>query len=83
MVPCALISAMIVEDLLGQDRREAHRRLVEEQDRRARHERAAHGQHLLLATRQRSGLLAAPLLQAREEVEDARDVVVDLLAARG
>ena len=48
-----------------------------------RHERATHGQHLLLATGHRAGLLGAALLEAREEVVDAGDVVVDLLRPCG
>ena len=35
-------------------------------------QRPAHRAHLLLAARERAGLLVAPLLEAREEVEDAR-----------
>ena len=40
----------------------------------AQHQRAADRQHLLLAARERAGLLAAALLQAREIAVDALDV---------
>jgi hypothetical protein len=48
-VPSVWISLDRVEDLLHERRREAHRRLVEEQDARLGHQRPAHRQHLLLA----------------------------------
>ena len=48
-------AATFAEDLLGQHRREAHRGLVEQQQLRARHQRAADRQHLLLSARQRAG----------------------------
>jgi ADP-ribose pyrophosphatase len=44
---------------------------------RPRHHGASHRQHLLLAARQRAGGLAAPLLEAREEIEHALDVGLD------
>ena len=46
-----------VEDPLDEDRREPERRLVEQQQLRARHQRAADRAHLLLAARHRPGLL--------------------------
>ena len=49
-------------------RRQSGRRLVEHEEPRPRHERATHGQHLLLAAAQSSRLLALSLLQARKEV---------------
>jgi len=67
-------------DRLDHDRREPERRLVEQNQRRPRHQRAADGEHLLLATGQRSGELLTPLLQHRERVEDARHVLCDLPA---
>ena len=53
-------------------RREAERRLVEQQQLRLAHERPPDGQHLLLAPRQQRAALGAPLLQAREQLVDAR-----------
>jgi len=47
-----------------------------------RHQRAADRQHLLLAARQRAARLVAPLLQPREEAEDAPEVRPDLGALR-
>ena len=61
-----------LEDLLDEDRREAHRRLVEEQDLGGRHQRPPDGEHLLLTTRQRAGLLELALAQAREQLVDPR-----------
>ena len=57
------------EDRLDQDGRESHGRLVEQQQARARHQRAADGQHLLLAARERAALLRDALAQPREERE--------------
>ena len=63
-----------LEDLLDEDRREPHRRLVEQQQLRPRHERAPDREHLLLAAGERSGLCScAP--QPREQVEDALEVL--------
>ena len=58
------------EDRLHHLRRQAERRLVEEQHLRLRHQRARDGQHLLLAAGERSGVLLDALLQHREERED-------------
>src|SRR5581483_9709895 len=44
---------------------------------RARHQRAADRAHLLLTARHRPGALAAPLVQAREELEDTVHVLAD------
>ena len=67
-------------DRLDHDRRESERRLVEQDERRARHQRAANGEHLLLAAGQRPGELLAPLLQNRERIEDPRHVPRNLAA---
>src|SRR5216683_303758 len=48
-----------LEVLLHERRREAHRRLVHEQQARPRHQRATHGDHLLLAAGQRAAQLMA------------------------
>ena len=54
------------EDLGDEERREAERRLVEQQQPRPLHECAREREHLLLAAAERPGLLAAPLLDPRE-----------------
>jgi hypothetical protein len=55
------------EDGLDEDRREAHGRFVEEEERGARHHRAANGEHLLFATRERTAGLLQPFLEPGEE----------------
>src|SRR5207248_10395315 len=54
--------------LVGHDRREAERGLVEEQDLRLRHQGTAEREHLLLSPRQRSARGVAALAQNREEL---------------
>ena len=44
------------------------------------HQRAADGEHLLLAAGHRARLLLLALLEAREQVEDAVEVLADPLA---
>ena len=70
------------EDLLHQQRRQAHRGLVHQDHLRARHQRAADRQHLLLAAGEIAGQSRA-LLQAREISEDHVDVGIDLVVAAG
>src|SRR5665647_231623 len=60
------------EDLLHQDRRQAERGLVQQQQGRAVHQRAADHEHLLLAARELPGRLVEPFAQPRE-------IPVDLL----
>ena len=67
-----------VEHLVDEHRRQAHRRLVHQQQLRPRHQRAADRDHLLLAARQRAGILVEPLLDAREQCEDALIVGIEL-----
>src|SRR6267143_2191921 len=55
-----------VEDLRHHQGREAHRRLVQQQQFRPRHQRARNGEHLLLAAGERAGDLLAALPQARK-----------------
>jgi len=55
-----------LEDLLDDLRREAHRRLVEQDHARTGHERAPEGGHLLLAARGVAGERAAALFQLRK-----------------
>ena len=49
---------------------------------RLRHQRAADRHHLLLAARQGAGELAQPLLDAREQREDAFEILVKFGSAR-
>ena len=55
--------------LLDDERGQAHRQLVEQQQRRVGGEGAGHRQHLLLAARQRAGELADALAQPGEAGE--------------
>ena len=64
---------MVLEDLVDEDRRQAHRRLVHEQDLGVGHQGPAHGQHLLLAAAEGAGDLALALLEAREHREGLLD----------
>src|SRR6266511_2361682 len=66
-----------LEDPLDEDRREPHRRLVQQEELRVGHQRAADRHHLLLAARERPGALGLPLGQAREELVDAVEVLAD------
>src|SRR5208337_3125469 len=67
-----------LEDLLDQQRREAERRLVEQQEARPAHQRPPDRQHLLLAARQRAATLRRALLEARKQSEDALQVFVEM-----
>ena len=58
-----------VEDLLHQQRRKTHGRLVQHQHGSVAHERTPHGQHLLLAAGHGARQLLAALLQAGEQGE--------------
>src|SRR5437870_5863027 len=58
-------------DLLHDDGGQALCRLVEEEQARARAQDATDGEHLLLAPRELGALAAEPLLEIREETEDA------------
>ena len=57
------------ENLLHQQRRKAERGLVEHQQPRPAHQRAADREHLLLAARQRAAALADTFLQPRERID--------------
>jgi hypothetical protein len=56
---------------------EPEQRLVEQHEARPQHERAADRKHLLLAARERAGLLEAPLFENREIPVHALDVGCD------
>src|SRR3954453_18667286 len=64
-------------DLVDDHGRQPERRLVEQQQARAGHQRPAHREHLLLAAGHRAALLLLALLEAREERVDAVDVLAD------
>ena len=69
-MPCALMLRIGGEHVLHDQRREAERRLVEQQQARPRHQRARDRDHLLLAARQLAGGAArASRLQHREQRE--------------
>src|SRR5437763_3974478 len=60
------------EHLLDQDGGEAFERLVEQEDFRIEHQRAADRQHLLLAARELISHVASPLGEARKQLVDPR-----------
>ena len=62
------------EDLLHEERRQAERRLVQKNEPRPAHQRAADRQHLLLATRQCAAALGAAVGEPREQRENALEV---------
>src|SRR5436190_7508669 len=66
----------------NEDRREADRRLVDQEELRRRHERAGEGQHLLLPPGHRAGKLAAPLGEHRERLVAEGQVSSDLTACQ-
>ena len=66
------------EHLLHDHRRQAGGRLVEQQQPRLRHQRAADRAHLLLAARHGAGELAAALAQAGEQVVDEIEALAEL-----
>ena len=66
--------AQDAEQLLHDERREAEGGLVQQHELGPQHERARHREHLLLAARERAGLLRAPLLEAREVAVHALQV---------
>ena len=63
-----------IKDLIHQQRREAHGRLIQHQQLRMAHQGTAHGQHLLLAAGQSAGNLTVSFLQAGKEGIDLFDI---------
>ena len=63
-----------VHQRLDHDRRQTQRRLVQHQQARPAHQRAADRHHLLLAAGQRAGKLALPFRQPRKQRMDAPQV---------
>src|SRR5262249_14994906 len=70
-----------LEDLPDEHRRQPERGLVQQDELRARHHRAAERKHLLLAAGERPGLLCLALLEPREVLEDALRVFLDAAPA--
>src|ERR687898_3127201 len=68
-----------LEDLLDQDRREAHRGLVHQQDLRVGHQGPAHRDHLLLSSGEGARLLLEPFADPREGLEDDATDLLDAL----
>ncbi len=64
------------KDLLDDQRRQAERGLIEQEQLGPAHQRARDREHLLLAARQRAAALGKPLLQARKDLGDVRDLAV-------
>jgi hypothetical protein len=62
------------EDPLHHERRQPHAGLVQEQQFWRAHQRAADGEHLLLAPGQGPSGLPAPLVQPRKQLEHAQQV---------
>ena len=71
-----------LEDLGNDQRRQAQRGFVQQQQARLAHQRAADGQHLLLAARHGAGALAGTVAQAREQLEHVFDAGLDLTLAQ-
>src|SRR6202040_3168080 len=65
-------------DSLREDRRDAHRGLVEHQQPGPGHQRAPDREHLLLAAGHRPRLLSLAFLEPGEQGEDALEVLSDL-----
>ena len=66
------------EDLLHDQRRQAERRLVEQKQRRASHQRAGDRQHLLLASRQRAAALMLTCLEQRKQRVDMLQILGEM-----
>ena len=67
-----------LKNLLNQQRRKAHGRLIEHEKLRLAHERSSHGQHLLLAAGERTADLRTALFEAREQLIDMLQIFVKL-----
>src|SRR5690606_27092136 len=68
-----------VEDLRDDQRRQAQRGFVQQQQRRLGHQRPADGQHLLLAARHGACPLVRALLESWEQVVDVFQAFLDFL----
>ena len=69
--PCAFSLRDGAADLGDDERREAFGRLVQQQEPRVAHQRAADREHLLLAARERARVLLDALAQPRKKLEHA------------
>ena len=81
MIPRSRIARERLEDDVDDGRREAERRLVEQQHVGRGDERARDRELLLLAAGERAGGPAPELLDDREQLVDGGDVGVDAVAA--
>ena len=74
-----------VEQFVDHRRRQAERRLVEQQDARLRHQAAGDGQHLLLAAGEKPGAAGQPLAQPRKALEQRLELglAIDILSRVG
>ena len=71
-------------DLLHQQRRQAEKRLVQQQHARRGHQRTGDRHHLLLSAGQSAGKLPAPFCQAREQgIDVVKPLLQRALAAAG
>src|SRR6516165_11176983 len=68
------------ENLARHERRQTERRLVQEQEPRPAHQRAADRKHLLFAAGKSAAALAAALLETREQRKHALDVGLEICA---
>ncbi len=71
------------EDLLGDDRSEAGRRLIHQHESRLPHQGSTNLEHSLLTARHRAGLLLAPLGESGEEIVDVFDPFLNLRFVSG
>src|SRR5258706_594265 len=70
------------ENLPHQDRRQAERRLVEQQKRRPVHQGTPDREHLLLAAGELAGRLVEPLLESRKIAVNPLEIVSDTVTIR-
>ena len=69
-----------IEDLLNDNRRQAERRLIQQQQARLAHQRAPDSQHLLLAAGHGARPLNPALMQARKQLIHPFDAGLELVA---
>src|SRR5579871_6103355 len=69
-----------LEDFLDQERRQAERRLIQKEERRPVHQRAADRKHLLFAAGKLAGGLIEPFLEPRKVAVDTIEILGDAVA---
>ena len=82
-MPDALISPIFSKIVVDGERRQARRRLVEEQHLGCGHERAREREHLTLAPGERPGRLSPALVEPREEREHLGEPLAWIGASAG